>query len=164
MGVERNRTIGVGERLHVFAAEIMRPGAIVVGERRVRRKLDRAGIVGHGVGEFEAFAFGVAAIDVGVGKPRIELDGLIEIGNGSLRLTLCDPGAASVVECGGRGIELDRLIIVGDRAVDIAFAPPRDASVVHRRGISSDRSSALHCSRRSRGQALPCRRRHCRDC
>src|SRR6478672_2801426 len=106
MRVERNRTIGVSERLHVFAAEIVRPGAIVVGERRVRRKLDCAGIVGHGVGEFEALAFGIAAIDIGVSKPRIELDGLIEIGNGSLRLTLCDPGAAPVVEWAAVGLSL----------------------------------------------------------
>ena len=105
-GVERNGAVGIGKRLDVFTAEIMRPGAIIVGECCIRRKLDGARIVGHGIAEIEPFALGVAAVDVGVGKPRIELDGLVEVGNGPLRFALCGPGTAPVVEGGGRGIQL----------------------------------------------------------
>ena len=56
------------KRLDIVAGEVMRPGAIVEGERRVRRKLDGVGVVGDGFGEIELFALGVATIDVGVGR------------------------------------------------------------------------------------------------
>src|SRR5262249_43318029 len=135
-GVERNRAVGVRPRLYAFTAEIVRPSSVVIGERSVGGNLDDAGIIRYGVGELEAIAFGVAAIDIGVGEPRIELDGLIEISHGPPRLTLGDPGAAAVVVGCCSWVQSDGLIVVGDRAVEIAFVPPSHASVVECRRVA----------------------------
>jgi hypothetical protein len=67
MGVEFDGAIGVSLRLDILAGEIMRPGAIVKGERGGRGELDGARVVGERAGKVEPLALGVAAIDVGVG-------------------------------------------------------------------------------------------------
>ena len=64
--VQRDGAIDVGERIGILAGEIMRPGAVVIGERRVRRKRDRLRVVGDGAGKVELLALGVAAVDVGI--------------------------------------------------------------------------------------------------
>ena len=66
MAVERDGAIDVGERVGVLAGEIMRPGAVVIGQRRIRRQRDGVRVVGDGAGKVELLALGVAAIDVGV--------------------------------------------------------------------------------------------------
>jgi len=119
--IERDGAIGVGEGFDILAGEVMRPGAIVIGECRIRRELDGVRVVGDGVGKSQPLALGVAAVDVGVGRARIELDGRIEIGDGALVLALGEPGAAPVVVGRGRRIELDRLIVIGNSAIEIAF-------------------------------------------
>jgi hypothetical protein len=130
MPVERDGAVGVGQRCGVVAGEVARPGTIVKGEGGGRRQLGGAGVVGNGAGKVEPLALGVAAVDVGVRRTRIELDGLIEIGDGALVLALGLPGAAAVVVGCGRRVELDRLVIIGDRAIEVAFAPPSDAAIL----------------------------------
>src|ERR1700722_380234 len=128
--------IGVTERFRAFAGKIMRPGAVVIGERGFRRQRDGKRVVGDGSGEVEPFALGIAAVDVGVGQTRIEFYRLIEIGERAVKLALCGPGAAAIVVGRGRRIELDRLVVVGNGAVGIAFVAPGNAAIVVRGGIA----------------------------
>ena len=113
----------------------MRPGAIVEGERGIGRKLDSPRVVGDGLVEREPFAFGIAAVDVGVCRARIELDGLVQIGNGAIGLAFGEEGAAPIVLGRGRRIELDGLIVIGNRVIKIAFAAPRDGAIVERHRV-----------------------------
>ena len=120
----------------VFAGQVARPGAIVEGERGLRRELDGTRVVGDRAAEIEPLAPGIAAVDVGVGSAGIELDGLFEIRHGALVVVLGLPGAAPIVVSGRGRIELDRLVVVGDRAIEVALAPPGNAAIVERRGVA----------------------------
>ncbi len=84
IGIELDCLIDIGQRQAVVAAEITRPGAIVEGERGARRQLDRAAVICDRVTEREPVPLGIAAVDVGVGGARIELDGLLEVGAGAV--------------------------------------------------------------------------------
>ena len=135
MSVQRYRAVGVGERLGIVAGEIARPGAIVVGKRGARRQLDGARVIGDRFGICQLLALGIAAVDVSVGRTRIEPDRLIEIGDGAIVFALGQPSAAAIVVGGSRRIELDRLIVVGDRSIEVALASPGDAAIVKRRRV-----------------------------
>ena len=65
------------------------------------------------------------------GVLRVELDRLIEVGDGAVGVALHAVGHAAVVE-GHRhaGIELDRLVEVGDGAVEIALVAVGETAVV----------------------------------
>src|SRR4029077_16397386 len=61
--VERDGAIGVGERFRALAAEVMGPGAVVIGPRRVGREQNGKVVVGAPRGEVEPLALGIAAVD-----------------------------------------------------------------------------------------------------
>src|SRR6202023_2587410 len=113
-----------------LAGKIMRPGAVVIGQRRVRRQRNGERVIGDRRGKIEPFALGIATVDVGVGQAGIEFYRLIEIGQRAVGLALGGPGAAAIVVGRSRWIELDRLVVVGNGAVGIAFAAPGDAAIV----------------------------------
>ena len=135
MAVEFDGAIGVAERFGALAGKVMRPGAVVISQRRVRRQRDGQRVVGDRRGEVEPLALGVAAVDVGVGQTRVELYRLIEIGQRAVELALGGPGAAAIVVGRSRRIELDRLVVVGNGAIGIAFVAPGNAAIVIRGGI-----------------------------
>src|SRR3984957_19655189 len=130
MVIEFDSAIGVAERLGAFAGKVMRPGAVVIGQRRVRRQRDGKRVVDDRRGEVEPLALGIAAVDIGVGQTRIEFYRLIEIGERAVKLALGGPGAAAIVVGRGRRIELDRLVVVGNGAAGIAFVVIGIAAIV----------------------------------
>ena len=77
-----------------------------------------------------------ATIDVGGGKVRIDLDGLIEIGNRPLMATSLVPDQAAVaVEMGVSEAESDRPIQVDECLIKRPFALPQDCPVVEYGGV-----------------------------
>ena len=77
-----------------------------------------------------------AAIEVGGGKARIKLDGLIEIGNRPIMAALLVPDSAAVaVDIGVSEAESDRPIQIDKRIIQRTFMIPQDSPVVEYCGV-----------------------------
>src|SRR5882724_1323667 len=69
------------------------------------------------------------------GKLRIELDGLVTVVDGAVRLTLVEEGLCTVDEGQGHlGIELYGFIVVMHGTIHLALADVSQAPIVHGRG------------------------------
>ena len=79
-----------------------------------------------------------ATIDISGREVRIELDGLIEIGNRPIMATLLIPDQAAVaVDVDVSETESDRPIEVEERLIKRPFALPQDCPVVEYGGVVS---------------------------
>jgi hypothetical protein len=101
---------------------------------------NQSGIVGQFQERFricDRFLVGTRLL---VGKPTaavghsvvgLELDRLVVIGNGAVRITFAAVGGpATAVGLGVVGLELDRLVAIGDDAIVVTFAEVGDPTVV----------------------------------
>ena len=97
-----------------------------------------------------AVAFGVvdfAAIVKGNHVFRIELDGLIVVGDGAIEIALgLEQAGAVAVDPGIAGIEPGRPVVVGDGMVEVALGAVQVAAIVERSavvGIERDRTVVI---------------------
>src|SRR5260221_6926147 len=77
-----------------------------------------------------------AAIDVGGGKVRVDLDCLTEVGNRAIAVTLFIPDQGAIaVDIGIGEAEPDRPIQVDERLVKLPFASPQNCPVTEYGGV-----------------------------
>src|SRR5262249_25813690 len=105
----------------IVAAQLVQTGAVDIGAHKVGGALDRLIVVREGLALIAQLLGEVAAVVVGEGVGRVELECALVVGDGAGHIALGVPGH-SALEIGPNigGVALDQLGKVADRVVVVA--------------------------------------------